>query len=234
MQTVILAAGRGTRMGELTNDIPKPMLKVSGRPILEYIFLNLPEEISEVILVIGYKGDIIKNHFGNEFLGKKIIYSEQMQLDGTGGAVMRLKNMVGEKFMVLMGDDLYRKKDLERLLQYDLAVMVQEIEKNERFGVVDIDDDYNLKSIIEFKDIKERPKHNLINTGAYIINKNFFDYPLVWITEKEAGLPQTMAQMVDKYKIKVIKGEFWHPNGRAEDLQKAEEAIKNQALADGV
>ncbi len=77
MQAVILAAGRGTRMGALTEHTPKPMLLVNGRPVLEYIFDSLPEEIDEVIIVVGYLGSVIQKHFGGFYKGKKILYVEQ-------------------------------------------------------------------------------------------------------------------------------------------------------------
>lgn len=226
MQAIILAAGRGVRMGELTNDAPKPLLKISGKPILEYSLANLPEEILEVILVIGYKGEMIKEYFGDNWQGKKIKYVEQKELNGTGGAVHSVKDLVQDRFLVLMADDLYHKSDLEKLLEHDLALLVREIEQNTRFGVVEKDEDDYLKNVIEFKDLKGRQiDAHLVNMGAYMLNKNFFNYPLVKISDKEFGLPQTLAQMADKYKIKVIKASCWHPNGQQEDLIKGEEIV---------
>jgi len=67
-----LAAGEGKRLRPLTLETPKPLLKIKGRPILDYTFSSLPEKISEVILVVGYKGEQIKNYLGDEFSGKKI------------------------------------------------------------------------------------------------------------------------------------------------------------------
>ncbi|HRY52857.1 MAG TPA: nucleotidyltransferase family protein [Candidatus Portnoybacteria bacterium] len=227
MQAVILAAGRGVRMGELTNDKPKPLLEIAGRPILEYTLENLPEEILEVVLVIGYKGEMIKKHFGESWGGKKISYVEQKQMDGTGGAITAARDLLKDKFLVLMADDLYHRSDLAKLLSYDLALLVREIEQNTRFGVVEKDEKENLKSIIEFKDLQGKQiNEHLVNMGAYMLNKEFFEYPLVKISEKEYGLPQTLAQMADKYKIKVIKAECWHPNGQQEDLIKGEEVVK--------
>ena len=80
MQAIILAAGRGTRMGELTKETPKPMLKIKNKPILEYKLNALPEEITEVIFVIGYLGDAIKNYFGDFYNGRKIRYVIQKKI----------------------------------------------------------------------------------------------------------------------------------------------------------
>ncbi len=226
MQAVILAAGRGTRMGELTNDVPKPLLKIKGRPILEYTMYNLPDEVDEVILVVGYKGQMIRDYFGDQWQGKKIIYVEQKELKGSGPAVFATKDLIKNRFFALNGDDLYRKEDLEKMLPYELAVLVKEVENNDRFGVIKTDEEGYLKQIIEFKDLKERNGDNLVNTGAYMLNREIFNYPLAPIFGgKEFGLPQTLAQMADKHKIKVVSLNVWHPNTHEEDLIKGSEVV---------
>lgn len=227
MQVVILAAGKGVRMGKLTNDIPKPLLKISGRPIVEYTLLNLPEEISEIIFVIGYKGEMIKKYFGEKFNGKKISYVEQKELNGTGGAIFNLKDLIDDRFLVLNGDDIYHVDDLAKLLPHKMALLVKQIENNDRFGTVEVDKQGYLKSIVEFRNLKDKnAAGDLVNTGAYVLNKEIFNYPQVPISEKEFGLPQTLAQMTDKHKIKVIKANVWHPNGQEEDLIKGEEVVR--------
>jgi len=214
-------------MGELTNEIPKPLLKISGRPIVEYTLRNLPDKISEIIFIIGYKGEMIKKHFGDKFGGKKITYVEQKELNGTGGAVFNLKSRLKDRFLVLNGDDIYRQDDLGNLLPHGLALLVKRIAKNDRFGTVEIDKRGNLKSIIEFRNLPDKnAAGNLVNMGAYLLNVEIFKYPLVAISEKEFGLPQTMAQMADEHKIKVIEAKIWHANTKGEDLIEAEKVVK--------
>jgi NDP-sugar pyrophosphorylase family protein len=87
MQAVILAAGRGTRMNELTTAVPKPMLEVAGRPLLEYKFDAMPEEIDEVVLIVRYLGDIVRRHFGTRWGDKHVTYVEQGDIEGTAGAL---------------------------------------------------------------------------------------------------------------------------------------------------
>jgi len=91
---VILAAGRGTRMNHLCNNCPKPMLAIQGKPKLEYTLDTLPENVDEVIFIVGYLKRIIQDHFGSEYKGKKIRYVEQKELNGTGGAIHLVKNMI--------------------------------------------------------------------------------------------------------------------------------------------
>lgn len=223
MQAVILAAGKGTRMRPLTYDIPKPMLPIKGRPVLEYTLSFLPEEIDEVIFVINYLGKHIKKHFGEEWKGRKIKYAFQKELNGTGGALHTCKNMVKEKFLVVMGDDLYYKKDLEKMLGEDLAILAQEVDDPSRFGVLKTDEKGKLIEIVE------KPKMEgtgLVSTNAFILNKKFFDYSLVSVSDTEYGLPQTLAVMAKDYPVKVMRTTHWMAVGRPEDLEKAQTEIE--------
>jgi NDP-sugar pyrophosphorylase family protein len=219
MQCVILAAGRGVRMGDLTKDTPKPMLRVNGRPILEYTLSNLPEEILEVVFVIGYKGNFIKSHFGDEWKGKKIKYALQEDLKGSGDALHR----------VLNGDDLYHFSDLKKFITVEPpAILVKEVDGPGRFGAIKTDEKGHISEIIEGV---EENCGSLVNTGAYLLDKNFFDYELAKksakVHEKEFGLPQTMMKMNKDYRIKAQKADFWHPLGYPEDIIDAEKIISD-------
>ena len=90
MQVIILAAGKGIRMGDLTADIPKPMLPLLGKPLLEWRLAMLPEAVREVIFVVGYLGDQIEKYFGSEWQGRSIRYVRHEKLEGTGGAMRRV------------------------------------------------------------------------------------------------------------------------------------------------
>lgn len=216
-------------MGDLTNYSPKPLLKINGCPILEYTLANLPEEISEVIFIIGYHGQKIKDHFGEKHQGKNLRYVWQLRLDGTGGALTQVKDILQDKFLVLNGDDLYHRDDLKKIVKHELAVLVKEVADPSNFGVIEIDENGHLVKIAEKP---ENPESNLVNAGVYVLNKRFFDYPLAAISETEFGLPQTIAQMADRHKIKVERATFWHPNTRSSDLEKAEKIIENFLTAE--
>jgi UDP-N-acetylglucosamine diphosphorylase / glucose-1-phosphate thymidylyltransferase / UDP-N-acetylgalactosamine diphosphorylase / glucosamine-1-phosphate N-acetyltransferase / galactosamine-1-phosphate N-acetyltransferase len=222
MQIVILASGKGKRMGDLTKIVPKPMLKIKGKPILEHKLEALPKEIDEIVFVIGYKGEFIMNHFKRNFNGRKIIYIFQRNLNGTGGALHLAKNVLHDRFLVMMGDDLYHKKDFKKMMRHELAVLGYDVGDITQFGIIRTNRSGHLV------DIAEKPKRSesrLANTGLYALNKSFFDYDLVSIGGGEFGLPQTLSSMAGKHKIKVEKSTLWHPIGSPEDLRKAEEII---------
>lgn len=211
-------------MRPLTYTLPKAMVPLNGRPILEHTLRSLPEAIEEIIIVINYLGEQIKEKFGSEFQGKPIRYIAHDALDGTGGAIHACRSALKNSFLVLMGDDLYSRTDLEKLIQEKLAVLVFAVDDPTRFGVITTDSQGNLKEIIEKPQTRE---NRLANTGGYVLNQDFFNYPLVAISETEFGLPQTLAQMKSSYKIKVVPAAFWQPVGKPEDIPVAEKKINN-------
>ncbi len=225
MKAVILAAGRGTRMGKLTKNTPKPLLKINKKPKLAYTVEQLPSEITEVVFIIGYLGEQIKNYFGNEYAHKNIHYIEQTKLNGTGGAVMLAKSIVGDsKFLVLMGDDLYLKSDLEKMLKYNFAALAYKSKNSSNYAISKTDSDGFLTEVIE---VPHNEKSGYANTGAYMLSSEFFDWKLIPKQEgsDEYGLPQTLVKNKGDNKIKVIPTEKWFPIGDPQALEKSQNII---------
>lgn len=222
MQAVILTAGRGKRMKHLTAEKNKNMLAIRGKSLLKYKLDLLPKEINEIVFVIGYHGDEIKKQFGKKYKGIKISYVVQERLNGTGGAVHKAKKLIKDKFLVIYGDDLYARKDIEKIIKFDLAVLAKEVKDVTKFGILKTDKNGNLTEIIE------KPKFSKVKLaaiGLFMLNRNFFKYKLVSIGGGEFGLPQTLATMTKEHNIKIIKATHWLPVGRPEDLEKAEKEI---------
>lgn len=120
MKAVILAAGKGTRMRDLTNELPKPMLQVQGKPILEHILDGLlGAGIREVFIVTGYRADVIEAHFGDGARwGARIVYGRQLVQDGTGRAPEMAKSFVGaDDFLLTYGDILVRPETYPQMLK---------------------------------------------------------------------------------------------------------------------
>src|SRR3989338_5870458 len=141
MQTIILAAGRGTRLNYLTENCPKPLIKISGKPILEHTLSSLPPEIDEVVMVIGYLGEKIRKMFGNQFQGRNIKYVPLAHLLGTAYAVWQTRPLLREeKFLVLNGDDLYDRKELSKLIEHSLAFgLSKETPPSPKYISIDLD-----------------------------------------------------------------------------------------------
>ena len=119
MKAVILAAGKGTRMRELTQDLPKPMLNVHGKPILEHIIDGLKSAgIREVCIITGYRADVVEDYFGNgSRFGVRVEYVRQLVQDGTGKAPELAKTFVGEdSFLLTYGDILVKRETYAQMV----------------------------------------------------------------------------------------------------------------------
>ncbi len=230
MQAVILAAGEGKRLRPLTEDRPKPMVLVGGKPILEYTLSILPKEIDEVILVVGYKQEKIKEYFGNEFEGKKLIYVDQPEAKGTGEALARTRHLLnGEPFLMLFADDLYHPDDLAVLAASDCpAIVVKEKEHPERFGVCEVSDDGFLLELIEKP---EHPSGNLVNMGPSLLHHDIFDFDIEapLLPNGESCLPEHIGRLAKKRPVRAFQARFWHPIGYPDDLDTAHEHIQKNS-----
>lgn len=119
MKAVILAAGKGTRMGGLTNEIPKPMLRVHGKPILEHIITGLQSAgVREFFIVTGWRAEIVESYFGDgSKFGIKVQYGRQVVQDGTGKAPELAKAFVGsDDFVLTYGDILVRPETYKQMM----------------------------------------------------------------------------------------------------------------------
>src|SRR5260370_23598668 len=107
-KAVLLAAGRGTRMREITADLPKPMIKVRGKPILLHIIEGLQAAaIKNFLIIVGYHSDAVRNYFGDgTCFGLRISYATQAVQDGTGKVVNLARAFVGNSAFVLGYDDI--------------------------------------------------------------------------------------------------------------------------------
>lgn len=226
MKAVILAAGKGTRMLPLTKKVPKPMIGLHGKPILEHILENLPEKVSEIIIVIGNFSEQIQKHFGDNFKNKKIKYVFQEKTQGTWKALKLAKNFFDkvekEKFLLLNADDLQDKSALLELVNFKNGILACESLQPEKFGVIEHDQDGFLQKITEKP---QNPKTNLVATGVYVFSTNIFECQDPVPQNGEYFLTNVLQEFLEKNKIKVVKTKFWLPIGSVEELVKAHDII---------
>ncbi len=225
MKCVILAAGRGTRMGDLCADCPKPMLPIKGRPKLAYTIETLPEAVDEVVLVVGYLQERIRAYFGDVYEGRAITYVEQIDLHGTEHALRQAAPLLdGQRFLVLNGDDLYRKDDLAQMLQHEYAVLAYHTKQAQEFGYVETYDDGSLRAIIEKPHAyAEGP----VSTGTFVLDSEYFNFPPVAKSpgSDEFGLPQTLVAAHPEIVVQVVHTDMWFPIGDVDQLDAAQEVI---------
>jgi len=138
MKAIILAAGEGKRMRPLTLTRPKPMVSILGKPLLHHIIDSLPAEITELVIVVGYKAEAIQKYFGANFEGKKIHYAHQERALGNAHALFLCKPYIkkGEKFLAMFADDLHSPAAIAKLIKRDWGLLVAEHPEPRKFGVV--------------------------------------------------------------------------------------------------
>ena len=214
MDAVILCAGKGTRLMPLTENRPKPMIPIAGKPILEHIIGKIEDFVDNIYLIVKYKKEIIINHFKNH---PKITFIEQKEIDGTGYAVLMAKNHINDDFLVINGDVIF-DDDLKDIMHYKNAMALTEVDNPENFGVVVLDDEDN---IIELQEKPKNPKSNLINAGIYKFEKDIFDI-LEDLKPSDRGEVELTDAIKEFIKDRTIKGMklngYWNDIGRPWDL----------------
>ncbi len=221
MQAVILAAGEGVRMRPLTLERPKPLIEVAGKTILEHVVRALPDEVDEIVLVVKYKQEMVRAYCGDTFLGKKVIYVEQGEKKGTAAALEYARPFLKERFMVTFADDLLAKKDLEQLIAHEHALLVCEQEHPERFGVVALNPDDTLRTIVEKP---EHPETNLISTGVAVLTQKIFEYTPDG-KNGELFLTGMLTGLAADVPVAIVRASFWQPVGYPEHIPVAEKLL---------
>ena len=219
MQIVILAAGKGTRMKNLTNEVPKPLLKYKDISLLEHKLKILPNNTTSIIIVIGYLGDQIREEIGNSYSNIPITYIEQKGMNGTADALWQCQHTLHESFMVLMGDDIYSKDDLDKLSKIETqqwAVLAYPDKPGIKAGKIVKNMDGSLKEIYE--DFDGTSPYNLLYTGVCVLTPEVFTKPMFKLSNGEFGLPQSFAQFTNEKSIQVFETKDWLRITAPEDL----------------
>ncbi|HPF44286.1 MAG TPA: NDP-sugar synthase [Syntrophomonadaceae bacterium] len=182
MKAMIMAAGVGSRLMPLTVEVPKPMIPMANRPLMESIVNLLKEhQFDDVIANLHYHAETISDYFGNgEAYGLSLQYSLEEELKGTAGGVKNCENFLNETFVVVSGDAL-TDIDLTALMRAHRSngalatIALKKVDDVEQFGVVVHNDAGKIKKFQE-KPKQEEALSNMANTGIYIFEPEIFKY----------------------------------------------------------
>jgi bifunctional UDP-N-acetylglucosamine pyrophosphorylase/glucosamine-1-phosphate N-acetyltransferase len=221
LKAVIFAAGTSTRTHPLTLTRPKPLLPVANRPILAHQLEALSGIVDEVILVVGYRADMIRERFGDSHNCMGLRYVEQAEQRGTGHALLQCAPILDEPFLAMNGDDLYASEDLRKLSTLEQGALAKEIEDPRQFGVYEVDSEGFAVQIIE-KPIE--PISYLANIGVYKFEPSVFP-----ILESTGTSPRGEIEITSAIQVLAEIGDFrvlsieghWIPIGFAWDLLEA-------------
>ena len=179
MQAVVLAAGEGTRLRPLTEDRPKGLVEVAGKPILTHCFEQLSElGAEEFVVVVGYRKEDVIEYYGDEFQGVPITYTHQREQRGLAHALLTTEEHVDDDFMLMLGDNIFQANlgDVvrrQREDRADAAFLVEEVPEEEasRYGVCDTN---KYGEIVEVVEKPDDPPSNLVMTGFYTFTPAIF------------------------------------------------------------
>jgi dTDP-glucose pyrophosphorylase len=218
---VLMVGGRGTRLGELTRDTPKPMLQVGGRPLLDHIIRSFIDQgFRRFWLAVNYRAEVIEDYFqdGSGF-DCRIDYIRETKPMGTAGALSLLPPAAMEEPFIVSNGDLLTRIDMGAIVDHhvgvgaDATMAVREYEVQVPYGVVHVQAD-------RMRRIEEKPVHrHLIAGGVYVLSPSvlplvpqdsFFDMPA--LLERVAGQGYVSVFALDGY---------WLDIGRQVDYQRA-------------
>ncbi len=214
-------------MGSLTDGTPKALLRVAGKTLLEHKLDAMPNGVDEIIIAVGYLGGMIRKHFGNAYQGKRMLYVEEDDpVGGTAHSLWKVRSVLKNKFLVMNGDNIYARHDMENCLEYEWAVLVQKKE-HIMTGRVIVDENGYVTYILE--NSLHESEAGYANTGLYALDMRIFGYAPVSKSpgSNELGLPQTIVQAARNISIKAVSATFWIEIKTLEDLKKAEKLLKN-------
>ena len=231
MKAVVLAAGKGVRMLPLTEDRPKVLVEVLGKPFLWYVLKNLRDAgITEVCLIVGYKKEKMEEFVESlkqSLPELRITMVEQTEQLGTAHATALARHFVGnETFLSLNGDNLYSVADLKEMAKSDENMIAAiEVENPSRYGVLMCDGEKLVKIIEKPND----PPSNLINAAAYVFTSEIFD-AIEKIGKSERGefeITDAITLLAEQGKVKVyVIEDFWKDFGKKDDIPLMEEFLK--------
>jgi len=225
LKTVILCGGQGTMMRPLTLTIPKPMLPIGYRPILEHMVNFLKREgLTNFIFSIGYLGENIIKYFNDgTHLGINIKYSSEEKPLGTAGAIKKIEDFVGSTFVVASGDTVFGNLSVKDVIKFHsekrnaIGTLVLWKAKDARhFGLVEVDNEGKLTNFIEKP---KYPTEGWINTGMYIFNSEIFNFIA---KNKFSSLEyDVFPRLVEKGKLfGYFHNGYWADVGRPNDYEK--------------
>jgi glucose-1-phosphate thymidylyltransferase len=231
MQAIILMAGKGTRMAKYYEG-PKQLLPVAGKPVVEYLLQALPQEITELIFIVGGPHEAtIREYFkSGEHNGRPITFVKQEQQLGLAHAFFTAKDLIHGRWFGSVADDIYDPVALGELVKQELGLYTYRVPNPEQFGVIVADDEgYVVRAV-------EKPQEfvsDLIWGGAMVMDESFFEIEITPSARGEYETPDVWMKLINEKgkKIKTVECSYWFPVNDKPQLDAAEAKMKEMGLA---
>jgi glucose-1-phosphate thymidylyltransferase len=225
MKVIIPLAGKGTRLRPHTHITPKPMLKVAGKPVMQYILEDLRRlgNVEQIIYITGHLKEKVEEYARREFADIPSVFIEQVVQDGTAGAVALAREYVDQPVLIIFDDTIFDADlSVTKTIDADGIIWVKEVEDYKRFGVVVTDNDGNMTKIVEKPDT---PISKRANIGLYFVrNWKLLYEGIAWVLEQpknkgEYYLTDAFQYMIERgARIQVIDVQGWYDAGKIDTL----------------
>ena len=236
MKAMVLAAGQGTRLRPLTHGMPKALVPVAGRPMIEYPLLLLRHYgIREIMINLHHFGEQIENKLGTgERLGLRISYSEETELLDTGGGLLKAKSFLHDETFIVINTDALIDVDLAAAIAFHkhkhtpVTLILRPDPDADHYGSIDIDSNAQICRFLttHAPNPPSGPVRKLMFSGVQILEPTIFNYM--------AGMPQKFSTTRETYPKMLAAGEplygfcfegFWQDLGTAARIKQAEEKL---------
>jgi len=225
MKVIIPLAGKGTRLRPHTHITPKPMLKIAGKPVMQYVLEDLRKlgNVEEIVYITGHLKEKVEEYARSEFSDIPSVFIEQRVQDGTAGAIALAREHVDQPVLIIFVDTIFDADlSVTKTIDADGIIWVKEVEDYQRFGVVVTDEQGNMTKIVEKPNT---PISKRANIGLYYVrNWKLLYEGIDWVLTQpknkgEYYLTDAFQYMIDHgAKIRVIDVEGWYDAGKIDTL----------------
>lgn len=227
-EAIILAGGLGTRLRSVVSELPKCMAPVAGKPFLYYILSHLQKQgIERFVFAVGYKSESIEDYIKKYFPTINSVFSKEEEPLGTGGAIKLACSHVLEKTVLVVNGDTLFSINITKLIAFhdmcgaDCSLSLKPMQKFDRYGVVELNSDYSIRSFKE----KKYYDTGLINGGIYALHSQRFIKET--LPEKFSFEKDYLEKKYNNKMYGVVQDEYFIDIGTPEDYNRAQSELKN-------
>lgn len=220
-RVAVLCGGFGSRLGDLTRDLPKPMIAISGRPYLEMVVESFVSRgLRELVFLTGFRHEVIEEHFGDGVrFGARIRYSRESEPLGTGGAIREARALLGSRFLLTYGDVL-RRFDYDRFVEQHQRNCVA-IYPRIAVGNIDVSGD----RVVAYD--KNRPELPYIDAGFAVLDAGVIDLlPAAGVTSFESVVYPELARR-GELACEIVNHDFFDI-GTPDELERTRAALEGR------